>query len=230
MRAMDVMTPHVICVGPEASVRTIAKLMTERRISGVPVVDSNQRVVGMVSEGDLLHRVETGTQHRRTWWLEMDESAEALAREYVKSHGRKAKDVMTRDVTTISPTTELADIANLLETRGIKRVPVVKDGKLVGIVTRANLIRALASAPKSSARTGKGGDQEISGKLLGELRHHKWAQNASVSIVVKRGIVHLWGTLASDAQRKALRVAAETVPGVKNVIDHTTAADAQRTH
>jgi CBS-domain-containing membrane protein len=229
MRAMDVMTSHVICIGLDASVRSIAKLMTEHRISGVPVVDSNQQVVGMISEGDLLHRVETGTQHRRTWWLEMDESAQALAREYVKSHGRKAKDVMTRDVTTVSPSTELADIANLLETRGIKRVPVVKDGKLVGIVTRANLIRALASAPKSSVRPAKGGDHQISGMLQGELRHQKWAQNASVSVVVKRGIVHLWGTLPSDEQRSALRVAAETIPGVKTVVDHTT-TDARPTH
>jgi CBS-domain-containing membrane protein len=229
MRAVDIMTPQVIYVGPDTSVRSIAKLLAERQISGVPVVDSKRRVVGMVSEGDLLHRVETGTQHRRMWWLEMDESAQVLAREYVKSHGRKAKDVMTRDVTTVSPTTELADIATLLETRGIKRVPVVRDGKLVGIVTRANLIRALASAPKSSTRATKGGDQAISSKLLNELRHQKWAQNAAVSVVVKRGIVHLWGTLPSEVQRTALRVAAETVRGVKRIVDHTT-TDAQSTH
>jgi CBS domain-containing protein len=221
MRASDVMTPHVICVAPEATVQSIAKLMTDRQISGVPVVDSDQRILGMVSEGDLLHRIETATVHRRSWWLEMDESAKELAREYAKSHGRKAKDVMTRDVITVSPTTELAEIANVLETRGIKRVPVVRDGRLVGIVTRANLIRALASMPRATPHNAQIGDQEISGRLQGELRHRKWAQNVSVSIIVKRGVVHLWGSLPSNAQREALRVAAETVPGVKAVIDHT---------
>ena len=150
MRAMDVMTTNVITVGPDTSVQAVAALLAERGISGVPVVDSANRLVGILSEGDLLHRVETGTEsppdrrsgRRRSWWLDTIGSDEELARDYVKSHGRTAKDVMTRDVISVSDTTELADIATMLETKRIKRVPVLRDGKLVGIVSRANLVRA----------------------------------------------------------------------------------------
>ena len=154
MRAMDVMTTNVITVSPDTSVQEVAKILSERSISGVPVVDAQNRLVGIVSEGDLLHRVEMGTDRRpdrrtgrrRSWWLDTVGSDEELARAYVKSHGRTARDVMTSEVTSVSETTELADIANLLETKRIKRVPVVRDGKLVGIVSRANLVRALAAA------------------------------------------------------------------------------------
>ncbi len=154
MRAMDVMTTNVITVSPDTSVQEVATLLSERGISGVPVVDAENRLVGIVSEGDLLHRVETGTDRRpdrrsgrrRSWWLDTVGSDEELARDYVKSHGRTAKDVMTSEVISVSETTELADIANLLETKRIKRVPVVRDGRLVGIVSRANLVRALAAA------------------------------------------------------------------------------------
>ena len=144
MRAMDVMTTNVITVSPDTPVQEIAKILSERSISGLPVVDAQNRLVGIVSEGDLLHRVEMGTDRRpdrrtgrrRSWWLDTVGSDEELARAYVKSHGRTAKDVMTSGVTSVSETIELADIANLLETKRIKRVPVVRDGKLVGTRTR----------------------------------------------------------------------------------------------
>jgi CBS domain-containing protein len=144
MRAIDVMTSEVISVDENASVAAVASLLAEREISGVPVVDSANRVIGMVSEGDLLHRAETGTERRRSWWLEMMASTNKLAGEYVKAHGRTVKDVMTRAVISVAEATPIADIALLLETNGIKRVPVVRDGKLVGIVSRANLVQALA--------------------------------------------------------------------------------------
>ena len=144
MRAMDVMTTEVISLGPDTSVQALAALLSERGISGVPVVDADNRVVGIVSEGDLLHRVETGTERRkeeragrrRSWWLDSIVSDRELARDYVRSHGRTVRDIMTRDVVSVSDTTELADIANLLETKKIKRVPVVREGKLVGIVSQ----------------------------------------------------------------------------------------------
>jgi len=153
MRAVDVMTTEIISVGPDTSVQALAALLSERGISGVPVVDAENRVVGIVSEGDVLHRVETGTERRlerrtrgrRSWWLDAVASDRELARDYVKSHARTVRDIMTRDVVSISDTAELADIAMLLETKRIKRVPVVRDGKLVGIVSRANLVRALAT-------------------------------------------------------------------------------------
>ncbi len=146
MRATDVMTPNVITVDPDTLVQDLAKLLSERNISGAPVVDKTGAMVGIVSEGDLLHRAELGTERhterRRSWWLE--HFASELARDYVKSHGRTVKDIMTRDVATVSDDTDLADIATLLETKRIKRVPVMRDGKVVGIVSRANLVRALA--------------------------------------------------------------------------------------
>jgi len=126
MRAMDVMTTGVITVGENATVPEAAKLLAKHRISAVPVVDKNDRVIGMVSEGDLLHRAETGTERRRSWWLEMVSSTNQLASEYIKSHSGKVKDVMTRDVLSVTEDTPVADIAVLLETNRIKRVPTAR--------------------------------------------------------------------------------------------------------
>jgi CBS-domain-containing membrane protein len=221
MRAVSVMTPDVICVGPETTVQSVARLMTDRRISGVPVVDEARRVVGIVTEGDLLRRVENGTEAERFPLGGTHSSTETLSREYVKSHGRLAKDVMTRNVVTVSPHTTLSEIADLFEKRNIKRVPVIQDAKLVGIVSRADLIGSVAGVQSNETQTSTPTDQEISGRLVGEIQHHSWANDASVSIIVKNGTVHLWGTCSSSAQRTALRVAAATTPGVKHVVDHT---------
>src|SRR5262245_19266889 len=141
MHAIDVMTSEVISVDENATVPAVARLLAERGISAVPVIDRENRVIGIVSEGDLLHRAETGTERRRSWWLDMVSSTNKLAGEYIKSHSGKVKDVMTRDVLSV---TEETSVAVLLETNRIKRVPVVRDGKIVGIVSRANLVRALA--------------------------------------------------------------------------------------
>jgi CBS domain-containing protein len=226
MRAMDVMTTNVITVGPETSVQDVAKLLSERSISGVPVVDTQNRLVGIVSEGDLLHRVETGTerraqQRRRSWWLDTIGSDEELARHYVKSHGRTAKDVMTSDVISVSDTSELADIANLLETKRIKRVPVVRDGKLVGIVSRANLVRALAAAGSRLGADTATDDRTIRQKLLQELQGQEWVHTWAADIIVRDGVVHIWvSDDRPDGERQALRVAAENIPGVRGVEEH----------
>jgi len=226
MRAMDVMTTNVITVGPETSVQDVAKLLSERSISGVPVVDTQNRLVGIVSEGDLLHRVETGTERRaqrrrRSWWLDTIGSDEELARNYVKSHGRTAKDVMTSDVISVSDTSELADIANLLETKRIKRVPVVRDGKLVGIVSRANLVRALAAAGSRLPADTATDDRTIRQKLLQELQAQKWVHTWAADIIVRDGVVHIWvSDDRPDGERQALRVAAENIPGVRGVEEH----------
>lgn len=170
MRAVDVMTTKVITVDPDASVLAVAKLLSEQAISGVPVVDAAGQLVGIVSEGDLLHRVETGTERhrgeplagrRRSWWLETIGSPRELARDFLKSHGRTAADVMTREVISVTETAELADVAMLLETKRIKRVPVLRDGKLVGIVSRANLVRALAATTSEPAIDADSDDRGI---------------------------------------------------------------------
>jgi CBS domain-containing protein len=219
MRAMDVMTSEVITVEQNTSVQTVAKLLAERGISAVPVVDRENRVIGMVSEGDLLHRAETGTEHRRSWWLDMMASTNKLAGDYVKSHSGKVRDVMTRDVISVTETTPVADIAVLLETNRIKRVPVLRDGKLVGIVSRANLVRALGMTINEPSST-ESDDRTIRDKLLAELKAQRWAEVSPANVTVKDGVVHLWSSYLSEQEKRALVVASENTPGVRRVEDH----------
>ena len=219
MRAMDVMTSEVITVEQNASVQAVAKLLAERGISAVPVVDSENRVIGMVSEGDLLHRTETGTERRRSWWLDMMASTNKLAGDYIKSHSGKVKDVMTHDVISVTDMTPVADIAVLLETNRIKRVPVMHDGKLVGIVSRANLVRALAMTI-TQASGSEADDLSIRDKLLAELKAQRWAEVSPANVTVKDGVVHLWSSYLSEQEKRALVVAAENTPGVRRVEDH----------
>jgi CBS domain-containing protein len=229
MRAMDVMTTNVVTVGPSTSVQEVAKILSDQGISGVPVVDADNRVLGIVSEGDLLHRIETGTERRpdrrtgrrRSWWLDTIGRDEELARDYVKSHGRTAGDVMTREVVSVNDTTELADVATLLETKRIKRVPVLKDGKLVGIVSRANLVRALAAAGTRLTADTATDDRTIRQRLLAELQGQEWVHTWAADIIVRDGVVHIW--VADDRpkqERQALRIAAENIPGVRGVEEH----------
>jgi len=225
MHAMDVMTTNVITVDPDISVQALATLLSERGISGVPVVDKDSRLVGIVSEGDLLHRAETGTerrtQRRRSRWLDNFASDQEAARDYVKAHGRSVREIMTREVISVSDTTELADIATLLETRRIRRVPVVRDGKLVGIVSRANLVRALAMTKNERALDADSDDRTIRQRLLTELQGHEWVHMWGADILVRDRVVHLWfSDDRSEDERQALRVAAENIPGVRQVQEH----------
>jgi CBS domain-containing protein len=210
----------VITVGADATVSEAAKLLADHGISAVPVVDKESRVIGMVSEGDLLHRAETGTERRSSWWLEMMSSTNKLAGEYIKSHSGKVKDVMTRDVLSVTEDTPLADIAVLLETNRIKRVPVLRDGKLVGIVSRANLVRALAMTISQAPDDFEADDRSIRDKLLAELKAQKWAEVSPANVTVKDGVVHLWSSYLSEQEKRALVVAAENIPGVRHVEDH----------
>src|SRR5215471_5373721 len=220
MHATDVMTTRVITVDENATVPEAAKLLATHGISAVPVVDKDDRVIGMVSEGDLLHRAEIGTERRRSWWLEMMSSTNRLAGEYIKSHSGKVKDVMTRDVLSVTEDTPVADIAVLLETNRIKRVPVLRDGKLVGIVSRANLVRALAMTISEAAGGAEADDRSIRDKLLAELKGQNWAEVSPANVTVKDGVVHLWSSYLSERERRALVVAAESIPGVRRVEDH----------
>ena len=228
MRAAEIMTTKVMTVGENASVAEVAKLLAEHGISAVPVVDTDNRVIGMVSEGDLLHRTETGTEQRRSWWLEMMASTNQLAGNYVKSHGANVKDVMTRDVISVTDTTTLADIAILLEANRIKRVPVVRDGKLVGIVSRANLVRALAMSTREPSSSAEVDDRTIRDELLAELRAQKWAEISPANVTVKDGVVHLWSSYLSEQERRGLVVAAENIPGVRRVEEHVRRAGVYR--
>jgi CBS domain-containing protein len=220
MRAADVMTSEVITISEDASVQNVANLLAEHGISGVPVVDRNSRVIGMVSEGDLLHRAETGTERRRSWWLDMVASTNRLAGEYVKSRSGQVQDVMTRDVISVTEETPVSDIAILLETNRIKRVPVLRDGKLVGIVSRANLVRALAMTINEPTSGAEADDRAMRDQLLAELKAQKWAEVSPSNVTVKDGVVHLWSSYYSEQEKRALIVAATNIPGVRRVEDH----------
>lgn len=219
MKAQDVMVSPAITVKSRSSVKDVAKLLLEHRISAVPVVDDDGRLVGIVSEGDLLHRTEAGTERHRSWWLQILAGDETLASEFVKSHGRRVGDVMTRDVITARPDTPLQDIATRLEKNLIKRVPIVdQKGHLLGIVSRANLIQAVASG--RDEEDVEASDAAIRDTLLEELKKQQWAHTMLLNVTVTEGVVTLWGMTNSDAERKALRVAAEEIPGVRAVNDN----------
>jgi CBS domain-containing protein len=220
MRASDVMTSNVISVTPDMTVREVARIFVDNGISGAPVLDPDGHVAGMISEGDLLRRSEIGTDERtRTSWLDIW-SASHEARDYIKTHALKVRDVMTTDVVTVQPDTLLGEVAGILETRRIKRVPVTKAGQLVGIVSRANLVQALASVPDEPTSDVNLSDAGIRAMLMGELAGRKWAF-AGRNIVVADGVVHLWGVFQSTEAVDAVRVAAQNIPAVKRVEDHT---------
>ncbi|MFM0080674.1 CBS domain-containing protein [Paraburkholderia sediminicola] len=220
MRASDVMTSTVISVTPEMTVREVARVFVDNGISGAPVLDPDGRVVGMISEGDLLRRSEIGTEERtRTSWLDLW-SASHEARDYIKTHAVKVRDVMTPGVVSVQPESPLGEVAGILETRRIKRVPVMKAGRLVGIVSRSNLVQALASVPDEPSTDVTLSDAEIRAMLMGELAGRKWSF-AGRNIVVTGGVVHLWGIFHSKEVVDAVRVAAQDIPGVKRVEDHT---------
>jgi CBS domain-containing protein len=215
MRAGDVMTRDVVTVGPTTTVTELARLMLDRRISGVPVVDDSGKLVGLVSEGDLIRRAELISG--RPWWVADGASPEEVAKAYVKTHGLRAGDIMSTEVVTIDEHEPLDRIAMLFEARGIKRAPVVRDGKLVGIVSRANLLQGLAA----SAAGGVGPDDAAIRAAIMEAASGEAGVRASlVDVTVASGVVHLWGNVASKDERDAVRVCAETAEGVKQVRDH----------
>ena len=219
MRAIDVMTKDVVTATPEMTVQDVAKLMINHRISGIPIVDGDRQLVGIVTEGDLLRRSETGTERQHSRWSEWFSPNSRLAAEYIKSHARRLADIMTRDVVNVSELATLGEIADLMEARRIKRVPVVHDGKLVGIVSRADLLRVLASG--GANLPDDEGDRPIRSRLLAELRKQKWANPNELDIIVSDGVVYFWGIVGSEEERRALRVAAENTPGVRGIEDHT---------
>lgn len=220
MRAKDIMTTKVVAVSPETSVGGIAELLLKHRISAVPVMDEAGAVLGIVSEGDLMRRPELDTERRHSWWLDLMAGDKERAAEYVKSHGRCAADVMTRDVVTVSEDTAVAEIAEILEERRIKRVPVVREGKLVGIVSRANLLHGLVARKDQVAAAPSPDDRTIREQVTARIEHEEWITHGILNVIVNQGVVELWGWVDSEEERRAFRLAAESVPGVREVKDH----------
>jgi len=226
MKAKDIMTAPVLSVALDTPVGKAVELMLQNGISGLPVTDKDGLVAGMVTEGDFLRRAETGTQRRRPRWLELLIGAGRLANEYTHSHGRKVRDVMTRNVVTAAEETSLGAIVDLMESNRIKRIPIVADRRLVGIVTRASLLQALASVSRE-VEPSRQSDEAIRSLLLTELAKQQRAPVASeyVNPIVRNGIVEIWGTITDERERRALLIAAENAPGVKAVRDHIVSID-----
>jgi CBS domain-containing protein len=221
MKVHDIMSPRVISVAPDASILEAIRLMLQNHISGLPVIDPSGALVGVVTEGDFLRRSETGTERKRPRWLEFLVGPSRLADEYVHTHARIVKDVMTPEPVTVSADAGLDEAVQIMESRRIKRLPVVRGGRVVGIVSRANLLHALvslATAAPPPART----DVAIREAVLAEFEKLTWAPAALVDPVVRDGVVELWGTITEEAQREALKVCAQNMPGVKSVVSHLT--------
>jgi CBS domain-containing protein len=219
MNAAEIMTRDLVTIGRGASLGDAIRLMLDYRVSGLPVVDEAGRLVGILTEGDLLRRGETGTQRQRRPWLEFLLGPGRLAEDYVKTHGRRVEEVMTRAVESIRPDTAVTELVQLMERRRIKRLPVLDGERLVGIVSRADLMRAVAQI-LDRGETVPSGDETIRERVLAELaKAQGWAPRSGVNVRVEDGVVELTGAIFEEKERAALRVAAENTPGVKHVVD-----------
>ena len=220
MKTSDVMTRSVVTIQPNAGLLDAIRLMLGQRISGLPVVDANGVLVGMLTEGDLLRRAETGTVWQRPQWLEFLRGPGRQAEDFVRANGRRVEDVMSRDVQCVTEDTLLDEVVALMEKRHFKRLPVLRDGEVVGVISRADLLRALA---EKLSRVGVGAavsDEGLRAAVEAALRRQPWAARGMVTIVVTDGVVSLEGVVFDEAEQAAIRVAVETVPGVKSVRDN----------
>jgi len=219
MIASDVMTRNVISVPPDATVAQAVELMLERGISGLFVVDASGTLAGIITEGDLLRRDELGTERRRSWWLRMIASPGRQAADFTRTHGRRVADVMTHDVISVQSTAALEEIVALMEEHRIKRVPVLDGDRVVGVVSRADLLRALSVAAREHGAAAAD-DSSIRAHILDVLASEPWAPKTTLNVTVVNGVVDLWGTISNDQERRAICVIAENAPGVQKVIDH----------
>jgi CBS domain-containing protein len=218
MKAADVMVRDVVTITPDTDAAEAVKLLIEHDVSALPVVDVDGRVIGMLSEADLLRRTEVGTERRRPWWLEALTPATTLAIDFAKAHGRRAAELMSQPVISATEDMPLAQIAALFERHRIKRVPVTSEGKLVGIVSRTNLIQALASSAATSGEA-HAADRAMRLDILARLKEQSWTHFGEPNVVVSGGIVHLWGLVGSPEEHKALLALAEEVAGAGKVSD-----------
>jgi CBS domain-containing protein len=219
MKVADVMTRRVVSVAPDASIRDALVTMLKNKFSGLPVIDTGGDLVGIVTEGDFLRRGETGTEKTRSPWYDAFFGAGEAASAYIRAHGMKVHDVMTRELVTVVEDTPLREAVDLMEQRGIKRLPVLRGAKVVGIVSRANLLRALASLLRTAPRQSKS-DDAIRAGILSKLQKQTWSAGVVVEVLVRKGVVDVWGTVDEGRQRDAIKILVESMPGVKRLEDH----------
>lgn len=217
MNASQAMTRPVVTVPADATVFAAADILLGSRISAAPVVDADDKLIGIVSEADLMNRPEVGTVPAKSWLQRLLADNALLARDYVRSHSHRVADVMTKEVITAGERTPLAEIARLMERHHIKRVPIVREGKVVGIVSRANLLQGLLAREPHPADGAN--DEQIRASVSAELAKHPWSSGVT-NVVVDQGVVHLWGNVGSAPSREAARVVAENAPGVRRVTNN----------
>ena len=218
MKAQDIMTRDVTTVSPDTSVRDIAALMMEKHISGVPVLSDDATIIGIVSQSDLLHRAEAGTERKHKWWFRVFADSDAAAREYAKAHGLRARDMMSRYVISVRDDAELRDVADILDSHRIKRVPVVHEGRLVGIISRGDLVRALSQVQVSKAAM-RIDNAALHKALRDRIKRQSWINDSYINVAVNDGVVELWGFVVSADQHSALRALIEETEGVRQVED-----------
>jgi CBS domain-containing protein len=224
MRVSEIMTRRVISVAPDATLDDAIDLMVKHHISGLPVIDHDRKLVGIVSEGDFLRRSEMGTEAPPSRWRDVLLGTANAARTYVHSHSRNIREVMTKQVVTANEQMALDEVVHLLEVNNIKRLPVVHRDKVVGIVSRANLMHALASFHRGIQKSLET-DTALGKRILNDIDGEGWAVDTDIDVVVRDGVVDLWGTISNSEQRNALRVLTENTPGVKAVVDHLRSKD-----
>jgi len=217
MQAEAIMTTPVVGIEPSASIADAAGLMLSKKISGLPVIRSDGSLVGIISEGDFLRRGELGTERKRSRWLEFLISPGKAADEYVQANGRRIEEVMSEDVVTASPDASIAEVVELMTRHHVKRIPVIDSGKVVGIITRSDLLRAFLNVLPAPAPMD---DEQIRQNIIAELATQKWAGKEMIDVTVDKGLVELSGAIFDERERQAAIVAAENVAGVRAVKDN----------
>jgi CBS domain-containing protein len=218
MRAHQIMTRPVITVTPDTTIVDAATIMLQRHVSGLPVVDASGKLLGVVSEGDFIRRAEIGTGRKRGRWLRFILGPGKSASDFVHEHGRKVSEIMSTSPLTITEDTALAEIVALMEKNHVKRLPVMRGSQVVGIVSRANLLQAVASLARQ-VPDPTADDDHIRNRVIDALEKNDWCP-FGLSVIVKDGIVHLSGVITEERSRQAAVVAAENVQGVQKVHDH----------
>jgi len=222
MLAQEVMTTDMATVRPDAALADAVALMLDRHVSGLPVVDGDGALVGILTEGDLLRRAETGTEETRAHWVDFLMGPGRQAAAYTRTHSRLVADLMTDTVVTAAPETPLRELVDLMERHRVRRLPVLRDGALVGLVSRADLLRALAGALAEAARPRTATDAEIHAAIIAEFERQSWAPLDGVTVHVDEGVVMLEGTIFDNRDRAAMLTVARNIPGVKSVQDDLT--------
>jgi len=224
MKVSDVMSTQAQVVRDTDSVRTAMHVMLDGGFSGVPVVDASHRLVGILTEGDVIRRAESGTVKPHTFWNELLRGPDRLAREYAATHGRVVREIMTPDVWTVDATAPLETAVTLMEKHRVKRLPVIEAGKLVGMISRSDLVKAVLRVMDAAASQPKAivSDALIKANVARELANQPWTPSETVHVQVAHGEVELCGVITNESVRDALCVLVENVPGVVRVKDRLT--------